>query len=102
MIAGHLALEMAQNCIVLQMLERDKQKGTSVHRTGNCEFLAIVDTFKSDSPKTQPLRILQLIQDSCLQFDELASSYSPQYQTRSAAVIPWIEEVRLELTKRIG
>jgi len=37
LLAAHLALELWQSVIVMQMLERDERKGTNIHRFGDRE-----------------------------------------------------------------
>jgi len=43
LIAAHLALELCQMVIVMQMLERDDAKGTNIHRFGDRESVPILE-----------------------------------------------------------
>ncbi|MCL2372460.1 MAG: hypothetical protein FWC78_03560 [Defluviitaleaceae bacterium] len=43
LIAAHLALEICQIIIVMQMLQRDRQKGTNIHRFGDDEAVPVLD-----------------------------------------------------------
>jgi hypothetical protein len=42
LIAAHMAFEMCQLIIVIQMLERDEAKGTNIHRFGDGEHIAVL------------------------------------------------------------
>jgi uncharacterized MAPEG superfamily protein len=42
LIAAHLAFEMCQLIIVIQMLQRDDAKGTNIHRFGDGERVPVL------------------------------------------------------------
>lgn len=85
LIATHLALGLVQECLVLQMIRRDQIEGTSAHRTGGWGN-DLVDGFAWDPGSPRPLRILELIRQSCETFDHLASRLSPGYAPRAPLV----------------
>lgn len=93
LIASHLALEMTQDCIVLQMISRDKEKGTNVHRTGEFEFVEILDKIKGIMKEDQAIKIIEIIKESCKTYDELATRYSKAYKSRYATFETWISDV---------
>jgi len=47
LIATHLVLELCQFVIVIQMLVRDEQKKTNIHRSGDCEDVPILHSILS-------------------------------------------------------
>ncbi len=89
LIALHLALDLVRDCCVLKMLLRDRAEGTSHHRhggTGN-NYVARLDVLGS---RYTVAGILDLVEQSAVQFDGLAaqwsSGYVPQRQPLLAAL----------------
>lgn len=90
LIGLHLALDLARDCLLLQMLRRDRALRTTIHRTGGWGN-AWVEQFAWDSLERSEVKILDLIARSCMSFDELAATLSPDYTPRwpllSAAIV---------------
>lgn len=93
LIALHLALDLARDCLVLQMIRRDQAKRTTVHRTGGWGN-DLVTRFSWDSQKGSGAEILDLIRLSCEVFDELASKLWPSYLQRGPLLFPSLETVK--------
>ncbi|MBN2393390.1 MAG: aminoglycoside 6-adenylyltransferase [Anaerolineae bacterium] len=83
LIGMHLALDLARDCLVLQMMRRDCEAGTTIHRTGGWGN-ALVAQLILDEAKPSAQRILDLIQWSCETFDELAAALTPHYTPRAS------------------
>ena len=85
LIAAHLALDLARDCLVLQMMRRDREKGTTVHRTGGWGNDVVGDLLKSwgNADETSSHHILDLIWWSCETFDTLATDLAPDYTPRT-------------------
>jgi len=94
LVGSHLALEMAQNCIVLQMMIRDKKKGTNIHRVGESEETEIFSGLMREKSESLPNQIIELINDSAINFDKLAKEYSPEYVERYPIFKEWITVLR--------
>lgn len=92
LVGSHLALEMAQNCVVLQMMIRDKRKGTTVHRTGDCEYVQIISNSGYLESLQMPVNILKLIDRSGFEFDRLAKEYSEDYIGKYEKLTEWLKE----------
>jgi len=90
LIGLHLALDLARDCLLLQMLRRDRALHTTIHRTGGWGNVW-VEQFAWNSPERSEVKILDLIARSCMSFDELAATLSPDYTPRwpllSAAIV---------------
>lgn len=87
LIGAHLALDLARDCLVLQMMRRDREKGTTIHRTGGWGN-EMVDQLALDAQQPSAHKILDLIRWSCETFDSLATELSPTYKPRYAHVLP--------------
>jgi hypothetical protein len=101
LIGFHLALDLTRDCLVLQMLRRDREKGTQVHRIGGWGN-ELVDRFFEEGQEGSPLRILNLITQSCETFDELASRLSSSYTPRGPFLLSAIESAREACRGRVG
>jgi hypothetical protein len=93
LVGLHLALDLARDCLVLQMLRRDQALRTTVHRTGGWGN-AEVEQFRWDSSECSEVKILDLIARSCTAFDELAAMLSPEYTTRWPLLSPAIARAK--------
>jgi hypothetical protein len=101
LIGFHLALDLTRDCLVLQMLRRDREKGTQVHRIGGCGN-ELVDRFFGEDQECSPLRILNLITQSCETFDELASRLSSSYTPRGPFLLSVIGSARDACREQVG
>jgi hypothetical protein len=101
LIGFHLALDLTRDCLVLQMLRRDREMGTQVHRIGGWGN-ELVDRFFEEGQGGSPLRILNLITQSCETFDDLASRLSSSYTPRGPFLLSAIESAREACRERVG
>ena len=99
LIAAHLALDLARDCLVLQMMRRDREKGTTVHRTGGWGNELIGDLFGNweHNGETSAIHVLDLIQWSGETFDTLAADLAPGYTPRASYLIPTLDYARRNL-----
>lgn len=95
LVGMHLALDLARDCLVLQMIRRDNAKGTNVHRFGGFGN-EIVNRVLPPSNTTSQESILELIKHSMLLFDELAKDVLPNYHPRSKHLIPAIQQIMIK------
>lgn len=93
LIGAHLALDLARDALVLQMIRRDREKRTTVHRTGGWGN-EIVDRLTWDERPSAGDGILALIHRSSEIFDELAADLDPTYPPRAPHLVPAIETAR--------
>jgi hypothetical protein len=95
LVALHLALDLQRDCLVLQMLLRDRQLRTNIHRTGGWgnEIVAqILAEGQGDSARG----ILNIVERCCACFDDLAAKVSPSHRPQSHLMVPAIEKARNE------
>ena len=96
LIAAHLALELCQLAIVVQMLARDAQKGTNIHRFGGAEDVPVlrlppaapgsaIAGGQNAGDATQ-INILNILVHAAEHMDNTAAAYLQQYTKRSAAL----------------
>jgi hypothetical protein len=93
LIALHLALDLARDSLVLQMIRRDQTKRTTIHRTGAWGN-EIVTHFSWNGQEGSGEEILHLIKLSGEVFDELASALLPDYTQRGPLLFPTIEAAK--------
>ena len=93
LIGAHLALDLARECLVLQMMRRDREKRTTIHRTGGWGN-ELVDQLVLDGQQPAAQRILDLIQWSCETFDALAAELAPTYAPRAPYLRPALDRAR--------
>jgi len=104
LIGAHMALDLARTCLVLQMMRRDREKGTNVHRTGGWGNEAVAMIWPgaagqgaapgSNAPGSNARRILDLVERSCEAFDALAADLAPSYEPRVELLRPAIDAAR--------
>ena len=75
LIALHLALDLLRDCCVLEMLLRDRETGTSVHRDGG-RGNAFVDALGGAPPGYPAAAILELVAACATLFDRLGAAWS--------------------------
>jgi hypothetical protein len=96
LIGLHLALDLARDCLVLQMIRRDQVMGTNIHHTGGWGN-ELVERFSWDGQECSPVKILDLITRICETFDKLALELSSSYHLRGPLLFPTIERARMEV-----
>lgn len=97
LIGLHLALDMERDCLVLGMLLRDRAEGTNHHRVGG-PYNHVVDRLNTTRRLYTPTGILDIVEQSSIVFDELASQWSGTYQERRHPLLEWIEYARRQLS----
>lgn len=93
LIGLHLALDLARDSLVLQMIRRDRAKQTTIHRTGGWGN-ELVARFALNGQADSGEEILNFIQLGCERFDELISELLPNYSPRSSLLLPAIESAK--------
>lgn len=93
LIGLHLALDLARDCLLLQMLRRDRALRTTIHCTGGWGN-TWVERFAWDGPECAEVKILDLIARSCKGFDELAATLAPDYTPRWPLLSPAIARAK--------
>jgi hypothetical protein len=96
LIALHLALDLVRDCCVLGMMLRDRVEGTNVHRQGGTGN-DVVAKLQSDGSNYSAIGILAMIEQSAVQFDQLAALWSDAYKERRYPLIAWLEHIRREI-----
>lgn len=99
LIGLHLALDLARDCIHLQMMLRDRERGTAIHRTGGWGN-ELVGRFSRDGQGDSGEAVLDLVASSCELFDELALDLVPGYSPRGPLLYPGIEWARRACSAR--
>jgi hypothetical protein len=93
LIGLHLALDLARDGLVLQMIRRDRAKRTTIHRLGGWGN-EIVARFTWNGQASSEEEILDFIRVSGEIFDELASTLLPGYDQRGLLLFPSLEAAR--------
>ncbi|MEM7129119.1 MAG: aminoglycoside 6-adenylyltransferase [Chloroflexota bacterium] len=96
LIGLHLALGLAQDCLVLQMLRRDREEKTSIHRIGGWGN-DVTAHFELCHQEETDVEILNFIQRNCELFDDLTIEMLPTYSKRSFLLEPAIGLARQSL-----
>jgi hypothetical protein len=96
LIALHLALDLVRDCCVLGMMLRDRAKGTNIHREGGIGNSVVAKLENTCSTYTVT-GILDIIEQSSIQFDQLAAQWSDAYRERRYPLIEWLEHIRRTL-----
>jgi hypothetical protein len=98
LIGLHLALDLVRDSLVLQMIRRDREKRTTLHRIGGWGN-ELVTRFSWNGQEDSAEEILNLIRLNCEVFDELASELLPDYDQRGHLLFPSIESAKQECAK---
>lgn len=93
LIGLHLALDLARDNLVLQMIRRDREKRTTVHRLGGWGN-ELVTRFSWNGKASSGEEILDLIRVSGEIFDELAAALLSDYDQRGPLLFPSLESAR--------
>ena len=99
LIGLHLALDLARDSLVLQMIRRDQKKRTTVHRTGGWGN-EIVARFSRAGEQASDVEILNFIRLSCEIFDDVALELWPSYEQRGPLLFPSIESAKQTVLHR--
>lgn len=96
LIALHLALDLVRDCCVMGMMLRDRAEGTNIHREGG-PGNNVVAKLESTCSAYTVTGVLDIIEQSGIQFDQLAVQWSTAYQGRRYPLIEWLEHIRRAL-----
>jgi len=91
LIGLHLALDLARDCLVLQMHRRDRDKGTNIHRFGGFGN-DVIARLHPGAVGASPLVILKVVECSTRVLDELAPDLLPGYRPRAELLLPAIRQ----------
>jgi len=97
LIALHLALELLQECCVLQMLLRDRVVGTNQHRDGGIGNVFVAQ-LEGMPPVYSAASILDMVEQSSRIFDALARQWSDIYVERHASLQSLVGQAKAKLT----
>ena len=96
LIALHLALDLVRDCCVVGMMLRDRTEGTNIHREGGTGNNVVANLESACSAYTVT-GILDIIEQSGIQFDQLASQWSEGYREKRYPLIEWLGNIRRTL-----
>ena len=99
LIGLHLALGLARDSLVLQMMRRDREEGTTIHRVGGWGN-ELATRLSWDGQEDSGVGILDLIASSCELLDELAADVLPGYNQRGPLLYPSMESARQACSSR--
>ena len=87
LISAHLALGMAADTVVLQMIRRDREQGTAIHRAGKREHVPVLARLAP--AESDAAGILGMLLSYGALFDELAPSVLADYAPRFSRFRAW-------------
>ena len=93
LVALHDALDLARDCLRLQMVLRDREIGTNMHREGSWGN-DIVQRLYTGGRNCSPEEIVEIVASACRLFDELAPKLCPGYSPRFGKVATAVERAR--------
>ncbi len=96
LIALHLALDLIRDCCVLEMMLRDRAAGTNHHREGGIGNQFVGRLQGTQHPFTAS-GILDIVEQSSVEFDNLALQWSDSYQENRHPLLSWINHARESL-----
>jgi hypothetical protein len=102
LIASHLALGLARDCLVLEMMARDSAARASYHPHGAPTDAAALDAASHALRALTREGVLAMICASAERFDALAGRVSPAYVARAAPLLAMAESARTAMDARVG
>jgi Streptomycin adenylyltransferase len=96
LIALHLTQDLIRDCCVLEMMLRDRETGTNIHRHGGIGNPFVSELEVTQKPFTA-IGILDSINASNEVFENLAYEWSKDYQEKRQLLQDWIEKAKLEI-----
>lgn len=95
LIALHLTQETSQTCLVLRMILRDRETGTSHHRTGGSgnDLVLTMNALNHIGYDAQGL--LDRLSFTAQLFDTLAAAWDPNYVVKADVALVWIQSARV-------
>ncbi len=97
LISLHLALDLARDCLVLAMIFRDVETGTTSHRYGG-PYNDVIEQIPIDDFRPTPSGILDLILQTAFIYDSLAVRWSPSYPRKAEILQGWINDLQSNLS----
>jgi hypothetical protein len=101
LIATHLALDLVRDCCVLGMILRDRTTGTNIHHGGG-EWNVLIDSWETPLASYSASGILDCIEKSANQFDQLAHQWLETYREKRYPLLEWLEYIRKTIDKKIN
>jgi predicted nucleotidyltransferase len=93
LIALHLALDLVRDCCVIGMMLRDRSGGTNIHREGG-EGNNVVENLQDACSSYTSTGILDIIEQSAIQFDQLTAQWSRAYDEKRYPLLEWLGQIR--------
>jgi hypothetical protein len=97
LIALHLALDLVRDCCVVGMMIRDRGEGTNIYREGGVGNSVVAD-LESACSTFAATGILDIIEQSGVQFDQLAAHWFDTYRERRYPLMEWLRHIRRALS----
>ena len=97
LIGVHLVLDIIRELIVLQMINRDIKKGTSIHRYGDDEQIDILNKININSEKINKESLLDIIDECAKYYDDEVSKLVNNYDNRYIYIKKYIEDSRSKI-----
>jgi hypothetical protein len=95
LIALHLTQDLIRDCCVLEMMLRDRETGTNIHKHSGIGNPFVAELEVTQKPFTA-IGILDSITASNEVFENLACEWSKDYQEKRHLLQDWIEKAKLE------
>lgn len=97
LIALHLCLDVMEDTCVLAMMLRDRESGTTIHKTGGMGN-AIVPRLRTPENPPSALSILDSLASTARLFDTLAKQWSPLYTERQQFFLIRVAQAQTAIT----
>ena len=99
LIALHLTLDLIRDCCVLEMMLRDRETGTNIHKHGGVGNQLLLQLESTRKPFTS-VGILDSIRESNEIFEKLAGEWSGEFLEGRQPLLSWIEKAKAELSRQ--
>ena len=98
LIALHLTLDLARDCLVLGMMLRDRAEGTQYHRIGGVGN-ELIDRINLELAEYSSASILDMIEKYSQIYDDLAGEWRSDYRANRSPLLDWIKQARETLSR---
>ena len=98
LVAAHLALDMARDCLVLAMMIRNRATGTDHHRDGS-KGNHLLEVLDPPLGEYTPSGVLDSVERSAVVFESLAVQLDSSYRDHREPLLGHIAEVRKALLR---
>jgi len=96
LIAQHLAFQLARDCLVLQMIRRDRHFDTNIHRTGGWGN-DILDELGKDGISNNQRAVISVIDRYCRVFESMAKICGERYTERYLVFSMFLKDAQRQL-----